>query len=252
MPSGVRIEAPSPFRIDFRSLCRSDAACRLRVVSGRIFVSRWSSLDDHQQRCGLTVMASIHRLLRIAGQSNPPSLGSTVDQIFRLPGVAPEVAGAFCGRIQGTTKDPLHSSLSLTLTITASRLWLPHDDCHNSLTTVSASTSWFGPVKSRLNPLRTGVIPSSTKRDRAPTLLDDASAAAAEVNKPEPPLEAEDHDARDRSSPLSQLPLVRFGTVESRLNPRTSVARVSWCPTDKYVSKTAARSLRGTAVNHEL
>ncbi|EJK76740.1 hypothetical protein THAOC_01481, partial [Thalassiosira oceanica] len=138
--------------------------------------------------------------------------------IFRLPGVALEVAGAFCGRIQGTTNDPDPTLTSLSD---------PHDhcqpvmapasdDCGNSLNPVSASTSWFGPVESRLNPrtvlplvrfrgakteptdlCRPGQLVSNHQcrvafglrlEDRGLTLLIDVSATAEpKLNKPKFP-----------------------------------------------------------------
>ncbi|EJK52915.1 hypothetical protein THAOC_27758 [Thalassiosira oceanica] len=79
------------------------------------------------------------------------------------------------------------------------------DDCDNSLTPVSASTSWFGPVKSRLNP-RTGVIPSRRTEQRLFWTMK-VPPAAAEVNDMEPALEA---TSRTAHLPLTQLPLVWF------------------------------------------
>ncbi|EJK51858.1 hypothetical protein THAOC_28930, partial [Thalassiosira oceanica] len=54
-------------------------------------------------------------------RSNPPSLGSAADQIFRLPGVKSPAPSA--GESRAPQILTLRSPLSLTLTITVSRLW---------------------------------------------------------------------------------------------------------------------------------
>ncbi|EJK48644.1 hypothetical protein THAOC_32540 [Thalassiosira oceanica] len=141
-------------------------------------------------------------------RSNPPSLGSAADQIFRLPGVAPEVAGP----VRAPSSDDCDLSL-----ITSTHPSVP----------ASARLVWPRGVKAEADRSHT------VKEDRAPTLLDDGSIVAAESTSQSLPWRPRITTPRTAHSPLSQLPLVLFGTVESRLNPRTSVARVSWCPTVK-------------------
>ncbi|EJK76794.1 hypothetical protein THAOC_01426 [Thalassiosira oceanica] len=111
----------------------------------------------------------------------------------------------------------------------------------------SARLVWPRGVKAEADRSHTDTV----KEDRALTLLDDVSAAAAESTSRSLPWRPMITTPRTAHSPLSQLPLVRFGPVESRLNPLTFIARVTWCPTVKYMSKTAARSLRSTAVNED-
>ncbi|EJK64826.1 hypothetical protein THAOC_14398, partial [Thalassiosira oceanica] len=67
------------------------------------------------------------------------------------------------------------------------------------LTPVPASARLVRPRGVKLEPEDRS---HTAKKDRAPTLMDDAIAVAAEVKEPEPPVEADDHDAKDRSLTL--------------------------------------------------
>ena len=129
---------------------------------------------------------------------------------------------------------------SLLASASASRVLVPalaSNACDLSLTTVSASPGFDSPLGDKAEP----ADPShNVKKDRAPTLPEDAiTAAESEVDEPEPPKEAEDHKVKDIFS-LTPVPASpgSFSPRGDKVGPPDLCrTRVRWSPTVAFVSK---------------